>query len=125
MIVFLTIFAPVCTYIKETRYYSAWISPSKSLGEDHIAKMEPFVKAGIELFNELFPETPLLSKQDDRDLQDNKNGFVLDRLTPSGSIPHSQLFLLSADTRAKVPGYYIALSSRNTRNVICQIAGNP
>lgn len=107
VMVFLSVFAPMATYIKESRYYLAWVSPTLTLGKDHISKMEPFLTAAIELFNEIFPETPLISKEEDRDMQDNKLGYTLDRLTPTGQIPHSQLLLLSADSRSKVPGYTI------------------
>lgn len=108
-IVFCIIFMPMCTYIKESRYYAAWVSPTKTLAKDHMDKMKPYFEEAINLFNEIFPETPLVTKADDRDLQENKDGITIDRITPNGKIPHSQLVVLSADKKSKVPGYTIHL----------------
>lgn len=122
---FVLVFAPMFTFIKESRFYTAWVSPNIKLGKDHMDKMKVYLEAAVELFNEIFPETPLITKSDDRDLQDNSFGLTLDRMTGAGQIPHSQLVLLSADAKAKVPGYCIAHPRRNSRIVTCQIAGNP
>jgi hypothetical protein len=112
---FCLVFMPMCTFIKESRYYAAWVSPTKTLAKDHMDKMKIYLEEAIKLFNEIFPETPLLTKQDDRDLQDNKSGMTLDRITPAGQIPHSQLVLLSADKKSRVPGY-------TTHLIICDEA---
>ncbi len=106
---FASIFLPVCSYIKESRFYSAWVSPTTRLALDHFDKMRPYFEVAIELFNEVYPETTLVTKADDRDIKDNRNTIEIDRETPNGRIPHCSFLIMSADTKSKTPGFTIHL----------------
>jgi len=106
---FASIFLPMCTYVKEGRYYAAWISPTKTLAGDHYNKMLPYFKVATELFNEVYPECPLVTKAEDRSLIENENVIEIDRDTPNGRIPHCSFQIMSADTRSKTPGFTIHL----------------
>lgn len=89
------------------RMMTAWFSPSMKLSTDHYSKMKAMFKIAVDLFNELFPELPLITKEDTRDIEQNRHVFVLDRQTPSGgAMPYSKFYLGSTDVKAKNPGSY-------------------
>jgi len=108
--VFCGVFMKEYTYIKEGSFMHAWASPSGTLAKDHYSKMKDLYKAGIDLFNELFPSTPLVTKKEDKSIEQNEKVFVLNRTTITGGIqPWSKFYLISTDVRSKNPGYTLHL----------------
>lgn len=106
---FCTIFVPMYTYVKETRYCSAWASPTTKLSLDHLAKLKPYFKTAILLFNKMFSESPIITKDEDRDIQENKTIMEFNRETPNGVIPYSSFYLLSLNSRVINAGYSLNL----------------
>ena len=99
LMAFCTIFMPIYANIKETRYSTAWASPTTALANDHLSKLKPYFKTAISLFNKMFPESPIMTKEDDREIQDNKKIMEFNRETPNGVIPYSSFNLLSLNAR--------------------------
>ncbi len=103
---FITIFAKKFTFVKEGRFFSAWVSPTSKLGEDHYKKLKGYFKGAVDLFNEIYPDMPLVGKQEDKEVESNKNTLVYDMMSLNGTrIPYCQFVLMSADPRSKNAGF--------------------
>lgn len=93
------------TFVKEGRLNVGFASPSKKLALDHYSKMKEFIKIGIVLHDELFPETPLITKEDSKEVEQNSNVYTLDSSrVGGGQAPWSRLYIISTDSRSRNPG---------------------
>lgn len=61
--------------------------------------IKQYLSVAVELFNELHPDSPLLTKEDDKDIKENKRQIQIDRDTPNGVIPYSMFYLLSLNKK--------------------------
>lgn len=99
MFSFSVVFIPSYIKIKQARYAAAWGSPTMRLATDHFEKIKDYISIAVELFNEIHPESPLLTKEDSKDIKENKNTIEIDRETPSGVIQYSVFYLLTLNAK--------------------------
>lgn len=100
-------FMPLFARFKEDRYYIAFCSPTQKLASDQLNKIKPFIDLGVEYFNLCFPDTPLLTKKEDRTLTDNVDKMEINRRTANGDIKYSSLDMLILGNTVVNAGYTI------------------
>lgn len=95
IIAFLLIFLPNFITIPEDRYYCILCSPKNDLIEDHMTKMQPDIDKAVELFNTLYPMSPIISGLQDKRLKDRLKDKEYDRIVNGEQIHYSQIIGLS------------------------------
>ena len=109
MFAFCVIFIPYYVKIKQRRYNAAWCSPTTRLASDHFTKIKEYLKTAVELFNELHSDTPILTKEDNKNITDNSEMVQFDRETANGVIPYSACYQLSLNNKSINAGYTLHL----------------
>lgn len=92
---FCLIFVPLYKFITEERFYVVYSAPKRGIAKDQYRKIKPHVEDAIELFNELYPTTPLLTRKSDKSLIDNEEKFEVNRVFGEKTIPYSSLDVLT------------------------------
>lgn len=106
---FCIVFIPSYVKIKQNRYNVAWCSPTERLALEHYEKIKEYIMVAVELFNELHPDTPLLTKSDSKDIKENSKMVQINRETPNGVIGYSGFNLLSLNSRTINAGFSLHL----------------
>lgn len=108
ILAFATIFMGRFTVLRTDRFYSYWASPTAKLALGHYGIIKELLHQATELHNEIFWETPLITKDDDKSLVEDKDTIMIDKININGDkVPYAQFFLLSLDVRTVNAGLTI------------------
>ncbi len=100
VIAFLIIFAPLHMELKTDRFYAIFVGAKKELIEDHCIKMQPDLDKSIELFNMMFPDSTIVTGNEDRNLKNTLTNKNFDRLLSNGQqISYSSFNALTAEAK--------------------------
>ena len=83
--------------------------------------IKQYLSVAVELFNELHPDSPLLTKEDDKDIKENKRQIQIDRDTPNGVIPYSMFYLLSLNKKTVNAGLSLHMIIVDKKNELCSL----
>lgn len=105
---FVTIFMARFINLKTDRFYSYWASPTAKLALGHYSIIKDLLHDAVDMFNEIFWETPLITKDEDKSLVEDKNSISIDKLNVNGDkVPYAKFHLISLDIRTVNAGLTI------------------
>ncbi len=87
------------------RFYVIFCSPKKDLTVDHMRKIQPDLDRGVELFNKLHPNSPIVTGGNDKTIKAKELDKEFDRILNGEKIHYSQIVGLSLQESVVNAGY--------------------
>lgn len=92
---FLVVFTRRFRFIKHSRFTCILGSYKKESIKKLTDEVKPYILLAVKVYNEMFPEAPLITGEDDNKLSNNSEHMEINMLKNGESIPYSEIFFIT------------------------------